>query len=158
MFSLAGLASLSALSSFLGIIFSLPKLIGIGDISHIYGFLEYILILIVLLVSALVITGLVAILSTLAKNTKEASLIVASLYIITIIISMSSMFTSKTSSINLYYVVPIYNSLHIIKQIFTFEINYLQLLLTIISNIIFAIFFAFLLTKLFENENVMLAK
>lgn len=156
--SLSALASLSAISSFLGIILSLPKMIGVSGVANIYGFGEYALVLLVLLVTVFVIIGIISTLSALAKNIKEASLIVLPVYIIMIVVSLSTMFSSTAMRGNMYYLLPIYNSVQILRQIFTFEINYWQLGITVLSNCMTALIFALVLTEMFKKEKIMLSK
>ncbi|MDD4212135.1 MAG: ABC transporter permease [Bacilli bacterium] len=157
-FSLSILASLSAISSFIGIILSLPKLMGVTANTNIYGFREYILVFIVLIVTVLVIIGLVSNLSALAKNIKEASMIVLPVYLISMFIGLTSMFSSSAVKENILYCIPIFNSVQILTQIFTFEVNTLQFILMLVSNIILASILSFILTRMFHNERVMLTK
>ncbi|MFA6627985.1 MAG: ABC transporter permease, partial [Bacilli bacterium] len=157
-FSLSILASLSAASSFIGIILSLPKLMGISGNTNIYGMKEYALVLVVLVVTVLVIIGLISNLSAFAKNIKEASAIVLPIYLLSMFIGLTSMFSSSAASKDILYCLPIYNSVQILTQIFTFEINYWQFAIMGISNIVIATLLAFALTRLFNNEKVMLTK
>ncbi len=156
--ALSILASLSAASSFVGIIASLPKLMGIEGNTNIYGFKEYVLVLVVLVVAVLVIIGMVSAISALAKNIKEATAYILPVYLLSMVVGISSMFSSTAASEDVLYLIPIYNSVQILTQIFTFQVNSWQFILMVISNVVTAGLFTILLTRMFSSEQVMLSK
>jgi sodium transport system permease protein len=156
--ALSILASLSAASSFIGIIASLPKLMGIEGNTNIYGFKEYTLVLVVLVVAVLVIIGMVSAISALAKNIKEATAYILPVYLLSMVVGISSMFSSTAASEDVLYLIPIYNSVQILTQIFTFQINSWQFILMVIANVVTAGLFTILLTRMFSSERVMLSK
>lgn len=157
--SLSILATLSAISSFIGIILSIPKLMGLsGQTTNIYGFSDYLIVLMVLIVTVLVLIVLISIISAYAKNTKEASVLVLPLMLISMGIGISSMLGNSSSLPSVTYLIPIFNSVQMLSQIFTFEINFTQLLITIFSNITYTLILIFLLTKMFNSEKIMFSK
>lgn len=159
--ALSIISILSALSSFIGIIASLPKLMGLNggnDISQIYGFSDYLIVFVILLVTVLFIVGLISVVSAIAKNMKEASTFILPLYLISMGVGVSTMFTQTATTNKLLYLIPMYGSLECLVGIFTFDLNIINFLITIVSNLCYTGLLIFLLTKLFNNEKVMFGK
>lgn len=153
------LSVISALSSFIGIIASMPKLMANAELeTNIYGLKEYFLILLVMITTVLIVVGMVSILSAFAKSVKEASLYVLPLYFISMIIGVTSMFKTTVPADFISYVIPLYNSILSLSSIFMFQINFVNILITIVSNLVYAVFLVFILTKMFESEKIMFSK
>ena len=157
--SLSILAILSAVSSFIGVIISIPKLMGdMGDaMPNLYQAKDYAMVLLVLVVTALILVSLVSIMSCFAKNTKEASMYSMPLMVISMAISMTSMIGIKVNN-NLLFAIPLFNSIQLLTEIFTFEVNSIHFIITIISNVIFTGILIYVLTKMFDNEKIMFSK
>ena len=136
--SLSILAILSAVSSFIGVIISMPKLMGdmAGAMTNPYQMKDYAFVLAVLIVTALILVSLVSIMSCFAKNTKEASMYSMPLMVISMAISMTSMIGIKADN-NLLFAIPLFNSIQLLSEIFTFELNIVHFIITIITNIVF---------------------
>lgn len=159
--SLSIISIVSAVSSFIGIIASLPKLLGINaenGITELYKISDYVLILLVLIATVILIVGLITVVSALAKNMKEANTFILPLYLISMVIGVTTMFSSKAQTNVVYYCIPIYNSLQCLVGIFTFDFNIINLLITIGINICYTAIFIILLTKIFNNEKIMFSK
>lgn len=151
----------SAVSSFVGIIASLPKLLGINaenGITELYQISDYILILLILIATVILIVGLITVVSCLAKNMKEANTFILPLYLITMVIGITTMFSTTAQSKVFYYFIPIYNSLQCLVGIFTFDFSVINLLLTIGINVIYTVVFIIILAKMFNNEKIMFSK
>ena len=158
-FSLSLLSLISAMSSFLGIILSLPKLMQMNNFTgSIYSLNEYLLILGVLFSTVFVIIGVISIISCYARNLKEATTLILPVYLVAIVVSVSSLFGgSAPSTIN--YLIPIYNSVHSLSLILSFEADlFLPLFFTITSNIVYAVIFVYILNKMFQSEKIMFSK
>ena len=151
---------LGAISSFLGTVLSLPKLMG-GDMGGIttdfYTLGDYAALLIVIITTVLVMIGIIANLSAFAKSVKEAATLIAPLMVVIMVIGVSSMFGGEASQ-PLFYLIPIYNSVQIMGDIFSFNFSLVPLILTVISNLVVASIFIFVLTYMFNNEKVMFSK
>ena len=157
---LSALAMLSAVSSFLGIILSLPKLINYegADIS-IYSFSDYLLILLVLFSTIFVIIGIISILSAFAKSVKEAGSYITPIYILTIIIAIGTSFGGFNSPSLFLFALPIYNSVGSLKAIMTFSDQaVIYTLITVIANFVYLVIFVSVLNKMFNSEKIMFAK
>ena len=157
--ALSLLAVLSAISSFVGLIISLPKLMGDASsgMENIYNINDYMMVFSVLIVTSLILVSLVSIMSCFAKNTKEASMYSMPLMIISMAISMTSMLGIKTNN-NLLFAIPLFNSIQLLSQIFTFDVNLIHFIITIISNLLFTSILIYILTKMFDNEKIMFSK
>lgn len=157
--SLSIIALMSATSSFVGIMASLPILMqGEGLSTDIYGFTEYLLIFSILIATVLVIVGLVSVISAYAKNIKEASMLILPLYFVSIIIGVTSMFSGEASQNAWLYLLPIYSSINMLIQVLTFEIVPLHFAIMVISSVVYTAVLIYVMNKLFESEKVMFSK
>ena len=158
--SLSVIAILSALSSFIGTVASLPKLMGMqeGAINaNVYGTTDYLYILLIIVATVMVIISVMAILSSLAKSVKEASTLISPLMVLVMLIGITSMFGSAQES-KIAYIIPIYNSVQAMGSIFSFAINPVNILITVLSNTVYAVIAVYVLTKMFNNEKIMFSK
>lgn len=158
--SLSVIALMSAVSSFAGILLSLPKLMSMdeGMNANIYGVTEYLQILAILLATVLVIIGIVSVVSAFAKTIKEASMLILPFYFISIIIGVTSMFNSEAAESAWMYLIPLYSSVNMLIGILTFHVVPLHFTLTIISSVVYVAILIFIMNKLFSNEKVMFSK
>jgi sodium transport system permease protein len=158
--SLSFLSLVSSVSSFIGIILALPALLNLEDQSlSVFSFTDYLLILVVLFSTIFVIIGIVSVISAYARSLKEASTYITPIYIITIIVSITTMFSTGANTNFLVYVIPIYNAVQSLVGIMTFSENIgIYVLITAISNFIYMIGFVYLLTRMFNSEKIMFKK
>ena len=154
-----GITSLaSATVSSVGLFFSLPKLMG-GDFSlKSYGITTIALALVIILLTVLLFTTLLTMVSTYAKSIKEASALSMPLMIIVMLISMSN-FMSTTASMNpVTYMIPIYNISQCLVQLFSLNVEPLCFIITILSNIVYISLGVYIITKIFNNEEIIFNK
>ncbi len=158
--SLSVIALMSAVSSFIGIILSLPKLMQMdeGVDANIYGVTEYFQILVVLLATVLVIIGIVSVVSAFAKTIKEASMLILPFYFISIIIGITSMFNSDAAESAWLYLIPLYSSVNMLIGILTFNVVPLHFTITVISSVVYVAILIYIMNRLFSNEKVMFSK
>ncbi|MCH3977052.1 MAG: ABC transporter permease [Bacilli bacterium] len=155
--SITGLAS--ATSSFIGLMVSLPKLAGTDsgfDLS-IYGVGTYLLVFLVIISTVLVFTVLISLISTYAKSIKEASSFAMPLMIIVMLVGVSTMMGTASNNTAL-YLIPVYNSTNALLSIFSLQVDYLNLAITIISNLLITGLGVFVLTRMFNSEKIMFRK
>ena len=146
----------SATVSFLGTISSLPKLMGSGNMGSIfttYGIGTFIAIFVIILIAVIFFTSLLLLLSSFAKSVKEASQLALVVMIPTMLAGVTTMIGTSSSVIT--SIIPIYNSIKAMSNIFSGEIDYLALFITIGSNLLYIGLFVFLLTKMFNSEKIM---
>lgn len=147
----------SAASSFLGLMLSLPKLIGEDFTMAMYDFGTYVLLFSVIISTVLIFIVLISIISAYAKTIKEASSLAMPLMIIIMLVGISSMFGTSTSDTKMYFI-PVYNSVQSISFILGLSVNYLHLFITILSNLILVGLGTWVLTRMFNSEKVMFNK
>lgn len=158
--SLSTISLLSGLSSFVGTMLSLPKMMGAAgglDTSY-YTVGDYALLLGVILSTVLVLVALISVISAFSKSIKEASGICSPLMILTMVVSLVPMMGAEQLEKIGMFCVPILNSVLCMNDIFSFEANVAKIVLTIIMNIIYAGLMTFGLTKIFNSENAMFSK
>ena len=157
--SLSLVSLMSATSSFVGIMLSLPKLMQGEDISlSIYGVFEFFMLFTILLATVLVIVGLISIVSAYAKTIKEASMLILPFYFGTVILGVTSMFSDETQSNLILYLIPLYNTIQMLIGILTFDINTAAYLVTVISSLVYVSIFIYILNRMFQSEKIMFSK
>jgi sodium transport system permease protein len=158
--SLGVLSLISAVSSFIGIVSSLPKLFGNADIDiSIYGFREYALILILLFSTVFVIVGVIAVISAYAKNLKEAGTLITPVYLLTIIVGVTSMFGEGANPHWYVYFLPIYNTVQSLTAIMMYDSAVvLYIAITVVANLGYTVLLVWVLHKMFNSEKIMFAK
>jgi len=159
--SLSLLALLSALSSFVGIILSLPKLMQMDDNMpdvSIYTFQDYFAILLVLLTTVIFVVGLVSIISAYAKTIKEASMLIMPVYFLAIIVGMMNSFGADVNHEMWVHLIPIYGQINILAGVLTFDYTIANLLVTMASSLIYTLGFVILLNAMFNSEKIMFSR
>jgi sodium transport system permease protein len=155
--SLSAIALISGVCSFAGLVLSLPKLVsgsGMALSASTYGFSDYVMMLGIVLSSVLVMVSAVSVVSALAKSVKEATGFVGPLSLIPMLLGLSTMFTSGIGGLGL-YVIPLYNSARALHGIFSFMASPLRVVITVVSNALWAVAISVLLSKMFDSEKVM---
>ena len=158
--SLSVISLLSGICSFLGIILSLPKLMGAAwNLSAaVYTAGDYLMLLGVVLSSVLVMVALVSIVSAFAKSVKEATGMVGPLTVLVMLLGLSTMFSTGATGSYLWYLIPLYNSARAMNGIFSFLASPVAVLITIAVNVVVAALLAVLLAKMFDSEKIMFNK
>ena len=111
-----------------------------------------------MLCSVLLIISLISVVSAYAKNVKEAGTYVSPLMIIIMIVSISTMFGNGTPQENYWYLIPIYNSVQCMSSVFLFSVNAVHVMITFVSNLVYAGIFVWVLTRMFNSEKIMFSK
>lgn len=154
--ALSVLALMSGFCSFLGLMLSLPKLMGeaVDGVSmSVYGVGDYAMLLGVILSTVLVIVALISVVSALAKSVKEAAGMVTPLMIVAVLAGVSTMFSEGGGPVGCF--IPLYNSAISMSGIFSFAANPAYVLIGIGVNVVAAVLLALLLAKMFDSERVM---
>ncbi|MGN0385393.1 MAG: ABC transporter permease [Lachnospiraceae bacterium] len=159
--SLSIISLLAGLSSFIGTMLSLPNLVGgeeSGMNAGVYGVTDYVMLLGLILTTVLVLVSLISIISAFAKSIKEAGTAISPLMILVMGVSLVPMFGGDAPKNIVSFFVPILNSVQCFHGIFSFKYEMVQVVITIVMNMVYAGVFTFLLTKLFNSEKVMFSK
>lgn len=148
---------LSAISSSVGTLLSLPKIsMGAANIgSKIeYSTLDILLFIFTLLSTALLLVGLICVLSAFAKSVKEAQSYMMPLLLLIMLVGVSGMLQNKNVISIKYAFVPLYNSVQSMVGIFTFHTSLTFCLVSIIVNIIATAICSLVLARLYCSEQV----
>lgn len=157
-FSLSIIALLSGLSSTIGVLLSMPKLMGGMDISMtVYGLGDYAMLGLVVLSTVLLLITLISIISAFAKSTKEAQTLIMPLMIIVMVIGVSGMFGEPTQD-PLLYLIPLYGSVQSMAAIFAFDFNMVHTAICVISTLCYAAACIFVLTRMFHSERIIFTR
>lgn len=157
--SLAIISLVGGISSFIGTILSLPNLMSAqGDLELFYTPIDYVYLLFIIISILFLFVGLYSVVSAFAKSVKEASAYSTPIMIIVIIIGVLSMASSlPTNNIGIYFI-PIYNSVVAMYTILSLEANIIGIVISIVSNLVYAVLIAVLLGKMFNSERIMFNK
>ena len=154
--SLSVIAVLSGISSFLGLILSLPNPMGGMEVDFslaAYGVLDYFGLFLVVMSTVLVLVSLLAIVSAYAKSVKEANGLIVPVMIIAVICSLVSMFVASPP-MGLYFI-PVLNSALCISTLMAGTFGIVPFLITMGINIVCAALLAVLLGAMFNSEKIM---
>ena len=154
--ALSVIAVLSGISSFLGLILSLPNLMGGMEVDFslaAYGVLDYFGLFLVVMSTVLVLVSLLAIVSAYAKSVKEANGLIVPVMIIAVICSLVSMFVASPP-MGLYFI-PVLNSALCISTLMAGTFGIVPFLITMGINIVCAALLAVLLGAMFNSEKIM---
>lgn len=148
--SSAGIAMLSGISSFIGVVLSMPKLMGV---SVSYSFGQYVLLLLLILsVVAVIITAFSA-LSTFAKSVKEASTFIVPVMIVMILLGVVPL-AIPSPALGL-YAIPLIGSALAISATLSATYSVLGFVLSIISNVVVSAALIVLISYMFNKEKIM---
>ncbi len=147
----------SAVVSFVGLLGSLPKLLGAqGDITlSMYTFSTYLMLFVIIVVTVLLFIVLLSVLSTFAKGVKEAGQYATPVMMLVTLIGITSMFGDSANQAFYIYLIPIYNLVTGIQGILALSITGVEFALVVSSNICYIALGIYLLTKMFNSEKIM---
>jgi len=113
--------------------------------------------LLVLMVSlVLVYVAALCLLSVFAKNAKEANAYVMPLYMVVLVLGMMTMFSSSGAPAQSTFAIPVYGTAVAIQNIVTSEITIAQFGMNVLSNLACTVIIVVAVSKVFNNEKVML--
>lgn len=159
--ALAIVALLSGVSSAAGTILSLPKLMGSaaeGLETNMYGVADYGLLAVIILSTVLLLITLISIVSALAKTVKEAQTFVTPMMIVVMVVGITAMFGGGAASELYNYLIPLYNSVQCMVGIFSFEAVPVNVIVTVVSNLMYTGVGVFVLTRMFHSEKIIFSR
>lgn len=157
-FSLSTIALLGGLSSFLGTMLSIPKLLEgslDGLSASVYSPVDYLLLLVVILSTVLVMISAISVISAFAKTVKEASTMIMPLMIVVMLVGVSGMFSQGTATNPALYLIPLYNSAQCMSGIFSFSYDAVHIAISVAANLVCCGVMVMVLTKMFNSEKIM---
>ncbi|MCD6102167.1 MAG: ABC transporter permease [Candidatus Cloacimonetes bacterium] len=160
MLSVMCAAFVGAASSVAGLIIGSRFFISMfgGSMKELKGFVlfakDYLQFAIILIPFAMLVVAIVMIISTYARNIKEAQGMIMPVYFIVMIIGVSTMRMSETPSLWMIYT-PIFNSLIALKSIFMQNAIWGNVLISAVSCLILAGILIFYMLKMFNDERIL---
>lgn len=152
--ALSIVAVASGVASFLGLIFSLPTMMGGASLG--LGFGSTLLLLLIMITMLLFFVGLGVLVSAIANTVKEAGSYLGPLTLIFMVGSMVPVILGSEPPVWLAFI-PVANLSASISALLNNAANTIPLLLlTAISNIVYTGLLVFGVTKVFNNEKVLL--
>ena len=160
--SLSSIALLSGLSSFVGIALSLPKMISASseeiNIPFNYTTNDYVALLLVILASVLIMASAVSLLSALAKDVKNAGTMITPFMLVVMLAGLLPMFQTGTPDNLAVYLIPFYNSIEVMTDVFAHSLRWTPVLITLVSDIAYTGIAVYGLTRMFNSEKIMFSK
>ncbi|MBO4600399.1 MAG: ABC transporter permease [Bacteroidales bacterium] len=160
--SLSSIALLSGLSSFIGIALSLPKMISASsesiDIPFNYTTSDYVALLLVILASVLIMASAVSLLSALAKDVKNAGTMITPFMLVIMLAGLLPMFQTSTPDNLAVYLIPFYNSIEVMTDVFAHSLRWTPVLITLIADIAYTGIAVWGLTRMFNSEKIMFSR
>lgn len=155
---LIGLTLISMISSIAYVVsmsIVMPKAMSFGqDTTVKFTFTQFGQIALIMLSMAFLMVAMISIIATYAKNAKEAGTYIAPLYIIVIVAGVLTM-TSKGEASPIKFLIPIYGSCLAIGRSIVSELDTLNLIYSVGSNVLIGLVFSFIVAKMFGSEKIM---
>lgn len=159
--ALSCFALLSGISSFLGIMLSLPKMLageGMDSLdmaSSLYTTSDYLSLLCVILSTTLIIVSAISIISAFAKDVKNAGTMVTPLMLVMMVVGLSPLLSDGTPMQIWPYLIPFFNSIQCMAGVFNHSTFAGAMVTTIVANVACTVAAVWALTKMFDSEKVM---
>lgn len=156
--SLSIIGLISGCSGFIGTMLSLPKLMGGSGVENVelsYTANDYAVLFLVIVSTTLVIVGVISLLSALAKSVKEATTMATPVMVLTMVISFANTLGIASPEKWYLFLIPLYNSVQCMGAIFSMDYAMTPIIITVISNFVYAGGLVFVLTKMFNSERIM---
>ena len=162
-FALSVVSIMSATSSFLGVMLSLPKLMGgaMGESLPVATLTagNYLAIFAIVLGLVLLFNMVLSIVSCYAKSVKEASQLATPVLLLVIIMAVPTLVSMGEIITNpLLYLIPIYNALQCLTALFRGSFSLLNFLITVGVNLLITAVGVYILAKMFDSEKMMFDK
>lgn len=156
---LSCIAAIGAASSFLGVILSLPKLMGVGWgtlFAGGFGFGSYLLIFLLILSFVPLIVSAIAAVSTLARTVKEASGYTGAIMLVVMVLSFVSVAAADLG--NWVVAVPVLNAVIAMGKILGGELFLWQALVSVGFNAGYTVLLVLLIARMLSSERIMFGK
>ncbi len=159
--ALSVISLLAGLCSFLGILLSLPKLMGGEEMggmvdASVYSIGDYLVLLPIILSTVLLFVSIISVLSTLAGSVKEAAGTVTPLMLVVTVVGVLGMLGGERALWHSF--IPVYNTVDCINAVFSMSYSPLQILITTLVNFAAAAVCVVALTRMFKSERIMFKK
>ena len=160
--SLSCIALLSGISSFIGIVLSLPKMIPTDSAGVELGLnftgADYVVLLLIIFATVLIMASAVSILSALAKDVKNAGTMITPFMLVVMFCGLTPMFQNGAPESLTAYLIPFYNSIQVMTSVFAHEMKWIPVIVTLAANVVYTGIAVWVLTRMFNSEKVMFSK
>jgi sodium transport system permease protein len=160
--SLSCIALLSGISSFIGIVLSLPKMIPTDAAGVELGLnftgADYVVLLLIIFATVLIMASAVSILSALAKDVKNAGTMITPFMLVVMFCGLTPMFQNGTPENLTAYLIPFYNSIQVMTSVFAHEMRWMPVIVTLAANVVYTVVAFWVLTRMFNSEKLMFSK
>lgn len=144
---------ISSVCSFVGLILSLPTLMGVSFTALPYALGDYLIMLAIIVLSSLLFTALLTVISAFAKSVKEASSMASVVMIVVVVVSLMGSFISLEGIVG--YFIPVFNIVLCFTEILSSGISVAGFLITVCVNVAVFALLVLLLAKMFDSERIM---
>lgn len=155
---LSCISMIGAASSFLGVILSMPKLMGssVGSVVGGIGFLGYLFLFLLILSVVPLIVSAICVVSTYAKSVKEASAYTGVIMIFVMVLSLTSVFLGGIG--DWIVAVPLLNAVSCMSTILTATYSVWKCLVAVGVNLAVTALIVFAMAKMLSSERIMFGK
>ena len=161
-FALSIIAFLSGVSSFIGTFASLPAMyqeMSGGINTAFYSSKDFAFLFVIIISTTILMVALISVLSAFAKSVKESATIISPLMIVIMVISLLPMFSKGDVETPVtMFIIPLYNSVLCMNEIFKFSYSSINVVISVVVNIVFTGILVLVLTKMFDSEKIMFSK
>ena len=158
MISLSAIGLISGTSSFLGIMFSLPNLMGGSGLEEVkfgYTAVDYGILLMIILTTTFLIVGMISIISAFAKSVKEATTMATPLMIVVSLIGLTNMMSAGMPEEWFWYLIPVYNTAQCLYGVFSMDYPMVPVVISCVANVLYSGILVVVLSKMFDSERIM---
>ncbi|MFV0479506.1 MAG: ABC transporter permease [Anaerorhabdus sp.] len=152
---LSVIAFLSSMSSILGTLLSLPKLMGVGEMSlSAYGMMDAIIYIAGLLSLLPIFLGVMLMISATSKNEKEAATVMTPLMIVAIVGGIAPMMGLSSENL-ISALIPACNVSVIINDLLMGKLVEMYAIVSVVVNLAYGVICVFILKYLLDSEKWM---
>ena len=154
---LSCISLIGAVSSFLGVALSMPKLMGasLGVLGG-YSFLSYFMIFLLIVGIVPLIVSLISLVSTASRSVKEASAYTSILMVLSMVLSIAVEFLSGIG--NWVVAIPLLNAVVAMNQVFTRTAPVWMPITAFALNLVYTALLVFAVAKMLSSERIMFGK
>ena len=116
------------------------------------------MLLLVIFASVLIMASAISLLSALAKDVKNAGTMVTPFMLVVMLAGLIPMLQDGVSENIVTYFIPFYNSIEVMAAVFSHDMQWTPVAVTLASDLAYAGIAVWGLTRMFNSEKVMFGK
>lgn len=158
-FALMIISGVSSVVYVASMVIFMPQMLGGASgedlgISLTFSAQQIVMLALLLVAIAFLYSAVIVLISVFAKTVKEASSYVMPMYMLVLVLGITTMFTTSTPK-DWFYMIPIYNTSLALQGILTQEVTYAQYGMTLGVTLVLGAVLIGVIAKAFESEKVM---